>query len=93
MNGCGGKGARIKAPNFIFEASCNKHDELYEKGGKEVDRFIADFLFWWYMNKDVNLFAKKYWYVYPLSYLLGFMWAALYCIAVRIGGKKYFNYK
>lgn len=93
MNGCGGKDAKIKAPNFIFKASCNKHDKLYEKGGQEIDRFIADFLFLYYMIKDVKLFAKKYWYIYPLSYLLGFIWSIVYCLAVRIGGKKYFNYK
>ena len=62
-------------------------------GGQEIDRFIADFLFLYYMIKDVKLFAKKYWYIYPLSYLLGFTWSILYCLAVRIGGNKYFNYK
>ncbi len=93
MNGCGGENSWLNPPNFIFLSSCNKHDEMYEKGGKEVDRFIADFLFWWYMHKDVRKFANKYWYIYPIAYLVGFLWAATYCTAVRIGGKKFFNYK
>jgi len=93
MNGCGGDGSCINPPNFIFKASCNKHDKLYEAGGKEIDRFVADLLFWWYMHKDVRGFAKKYWYIYPVSYTLAFLWAALYCVSVRIGGKKFFNYK
>jgi hypothetical protein len=93
MNGCGGKGMKVKIPQFIFNASCNIHDLLYEKGGKEVDRFIADFLFYWYMLKDVNIYAKKHWYVYPFAWLFSFVWATTYILGVRIGGKKYFNYK
>lgn len=86
-NGCGGKGSWIKVPNFIFEASCNTHDVGYGIGGNEARRFECDGKFFIIMIKDTfkvkNWFKRVYYQV----------WAFVYFIAVRIFGKKYFNYK
>ena len=86
-NGCGGKGAKIKVPNFIFEASCNKHDKGYGIGGDEARRFECDGKFFIMMLKDTmrltGWFRRVYYQV----------WAFVYFIAVRIFGKKYFGLK
>ena len=86
VNGCGSKGAWIKIPNFIFKASCNKHDLYYNKGGNKHDRFVADYLFYKYMKEDV---INSKWYKIPYY----FIWATLYYESVRVFGKKHFNYK
>ena len=85
-NGCGGKGAWIKVPNFIFEASCNQHDIGYGIGGDEARRFECDGKFFIMMIKDtfqVNGWFKRFYFQ---------SWAFVYFVAVRIFGKKYFNY-
>jgi len=77
----------IKPPHRIFfKASCDKHDELYWKGGKEIDREMADRLFLYYMVEDVKrlpIYKRPYYYI----------WAKIYYFAVRLGGKSSFNYK
>ncbi len=85
-NGCGGKGSWIKVPNFIFEASCNKHDIGYGIGGDEARRFECDAKFLVMMLKDTYRVPDR---------ILRFYyqwWAFTYFFGVRIGGKKYFNY-
>ena len=84
-NGCGGKGSFINPPQFIFKASCNKHDELYNKGGNEYDRYVADQLFYQYMKEDVR---DSEFYLHPYYSF----WAWAYFKSVRIGGRKFFNY-
>jgi len=86
VNGCGGKGSWINPPNFMFEASCNKHDIGYGVGGDEAKRFECDGKFFIMMIKDT--FQVKGWF--KRVYYQG--WAFVYFIAVRIFGKKYFNY-
>lgn len=87
VNGCGGKGSWIKPPYAaFFEASCNKHDEGYDKGGTEANRFECDGKFFIMMIKDTFKINK------PLKRLYFQLWSFLYFVAVRIGGKKYFNY-
>jgi hypothetical protein len=86
-NGCGGKGAWIKVPNFIFEASCNKHDEGYNDGGDEARRFECDGKFFIMMIKDTY---QVKWWIKRVNYQI---WGFVYFIAVRLFGKKYFNYK
>ena len=84
-NGCGGKGAWIKVPNFIFKASCNHHDFYYWRGKDEADRKKADKAFYKFMRIDiseVNSLKKPYYHVWALSYYL----------AVRLFGRKFFNY-
>lgn len=87
VNGCGGKGSWINPPNFIFEASCNKHDEGYNVGGDDARRFECDGKFFIMMIKDT--FIVKGWF--KRMYFQA--WAFTYFIAVRIFGKKFYNYK
>jgi len=86
INGCGGKGAWIKVPNFMFEASCNKHDIGYGIGGDEAKRFECDGKFLIMMLKDTMSLTGWFRRVYFQS------WAFIYFIAVRIFGKKFYNY-
>ena len=84
-NGCGGKGGWINPPEFLFHASCNQHDFYYWRGGNKHDRGTADKLFYKFMREDCNTQA---WYKIPLAHAV----ALTYFVAVRIAGKKYFNY-
>ena len=84
-NGCGGKGSWIKAPNFLFKASCYQHDYRYWLGTTKADRKRADEAFYRWMKRDIKERGKWYnkaWY---------HTWAYTYYKAVRIGGSKYFN--
>jgi len=87
-NGCGTKGGWIKPPNFIFKASCNQHDFYYWRGVTEHQREIADTSFYKYMKLDIKNanygFLKRSWYS---------TWAFSYYKAVRIFGKKAFNFE
>jgi hypothetical protein len=70
----------------MFEASCNIHDDYYNKGGNEIDRKIADVYLFEYMKQDIKklpVIKQPYFY----------MWVLLYYWAVRIYGTKYFYYK
>ena len=87
-NGCGGKGSWIKPPyRKFFEASCNKHDLGYNKGGNDADRFECDAKFLVMMLKDTyrigNCFKRVYYQ----------LWAFIYYLSVRIFGKKFWNEK
>ena len=87
-NGCGGKGSWIKPPlKAFFKASCDKHDIGYSYGGDAARRMECDAKFLAFMLSDtlmiVGLFKRTYYQ----------MWAFMYFFAVRIGGKKYFNYR
>lgn len=84
-NGCGGKGGWIKPPDFLFHASCDKHDELYTIGGTEEDRKADDDKFYELMISDTNISGGFDKYYFRL-------WAYIYYKAVRLYGKKYFNY-
>lgn len=70
----------------MFEACCNIHDEYYNKGGNEIDRKIADVYLYEYMKLDIShlpFWKRPYFHI----------WALIYYWAVRIFGKKYFNFK
>ena len=84
-NGCGGKGGLINPPEFLFHASCNQHDFYYWRGGKEEDRKKADNDFYEAMKMDIK---KAKWHLQPYYSF----WAFSYFTAVRLVGKKYFNY-
>jgi len=86
INGCGAKGAWINVPDFMFEASCNKHDIGYGIGGDEAKRFECDGKFLIMMLKDTMSLTGWFRRVYFQS------WAFVYFIAVRIFGKKFYNY-
>ena len=84
-NKCGPDKTPVSIPQFIFEADCKKHDALYKKGGNKYDRFVADWLFYRYMLKDV---LKQKWYKMPYYYF----WALSYYKTVRLFGWEFFNY-
>lgn len=87
MNGCGGEGSWIRPPyRIFFEASCNKHDKSYEEGGNAARRLECDTKFFAMMMKDT--WKKK-----GIKRLYYQCWAIIYYLGVRLGGKKYFNYK
>lgn len=80
-------GVTLRPPHHVFfHASCNKHDDLYWEWGNEIDRKIADVYLLEYMKADIRNLQP--WYKIPHFYI----WAYVYYIAVRIGGKKHFNY-
>jgi len=84
-NGCGSKGGIIKVPNFLFLASCNKHDFYFWRGGDSLEFIMANVLFYWFMLKDAwsALWYKRLYYIF---------WATAYFIAVMIGGWRVFNF-
>lgn len=82
---CGGKGSMINPPDFLFRASCYKHDALYDKGGTEEDRRRADDRFYELMLEDTERSEGFDRYYFKL-------WAYAYYKAVRLFGSKYFNY-
>lgn len=83
--GCGGKGSWLNPPEFCFHASCSWHDWEYCRGYTEADRKAADEGFYKAMKEDVS---RLPWYRRPLAYSA----AWTYYKAVRLFGKKYFNY-
>jgi|TARA_Y100000310_G_scaffold328330_1_gene396308 hypothetical protein len=94
MNGCGGKGSWIRPPyGKFYESSCNKHDKGYEKGGNELDRFECDAKFLVFMIKDTFRITHKINIIQFFVRVYYQFWAFIYFIGVRIGGKRYFNYK
>jgi len=85
-NGCGAKSGFIPVPEFIFHASCDKHDVLYLIGGTEEDKKKADVTFYRYMLLDVqneNSILKRIQYK---------AWAYVYYKMVCKYGKKCFKY-
>lgn len=85
-NGCGGKGSVFKAPKWLFNASCDRHDFNYWIGCKESDRLKADKQFLAAMKSDVSemkLLLK------PLRYIE----AHLFYFFVRKFGKTFFYYE
>jgi len=85
-NGCGAKGGFVNPPEFLFHASCNQHDFCYWRGGTEEDRKTADKTFYKYMTLDIVNEASRFKRIYYSA------WAYTYYKAVRVFGKKYFNY-
>ena len=64
-NGCGAKSGVIPVPQFLFKASCDKHDVLYIIGNTESDRRKADDAFYHYIKIDVaneRSVFKRVWY-------------------------------
>ncbi len=83
-NGCGSKGGWIPVPQFIFTASCDRHDLAYALGGSEARRKECDKGFYAAMKKDASLqpYPLRAWYR---------VWAFTYYRAVRWFGGRYFN--
>ncbi len=59
-NGCGPKWLpiwiKVVMFNWFFEASCDKHDISYSKGGTEKMRREYDYKFWQAMKRDTLRF-------------------------------------
>lgn len=98
-NGCGAKGGWFKPPEYCFTASCNRHDFSYWLGGESFERKRADEGFlramiydaYWMIRKNLYgrpvLKRRPWWRRYWLKGA-----AYRYHWAVRLGGKKSFNY-
>lgn len=84
INGCGGKGGRVKPPQFRFRASCNQHDWNYYLGGSQADRAKADRQFYIAMLGDVRKLPLWRWPVHLTA-------AFLYYAAVRRHGMRFFD--
>lgn len=91
--GCGegSKGVWLDVPEFVFHDDCCLHDYLYNLGGTEADRKEADLIFYQAMKRsaikhgdDLGLLPLD-----RLSYLFA---AWVYYRAVRLFGKRFFNY-
>lgn len=85
-NGCGGKGSWVPVPDWLFRASCLRHDFNYWLGHTEQDRAKADRQFYEMMLEDV---AGTPWY-YPKFLARWRAW--IYYKAVRRYAKPYFYY-
>ena len=72
--------------NWFFEASCNKHDDGYEKGGDEIRRFECDWKFLQAMRRDIK---RIKWYWRPLATIIAYT----FFILVRAFGWRYFQYR
>ena len=85
-NGCGPKGLFIKVPDFIFTASCCRHDVNYWIGCTKKDRKRADKGFYRAMKADYMAYTK---FLTRRRYAL---WAWIYYRAVRMFGGRYFYF-
>lgn len=85
-NGCGPKGFPIPLPNFLFRASCNRHDFGYWRGGDDEDRKWVNAGFRRAMLEDANTRTgwRRIWYRF---------WAKTYAFAVDKFGKRFFTYR
>ena len=88
-NGCGPSWMPRKIAWLFFgwwyEASCDKHDVGYNKGGDEVRRFECDWKLLLAMLSDAT---RLKWYARLLAYPV----AILFFVLVRLFGWIYFNY-
>lgn len=84
---CGAGKTAFFIPQFIFKASCKKHDDYYSRGGGLIEKIKADTFFYAYMLEDISKggfkFFKKYFY---------FFMASLYFIVVSILGWTVFKW-
>jgi hypothetical protein len=87
-NGCGPKGGIIRPPySVFFEASCNRHDLSYHKGGSSKDRLRADKGFYHAMLRDCDRASPAIKRAYYRS------WSLAYYMAVRSFGWMFFSFK
>lgn len=85
-NGCGPRGLNWLIYDWVFLSSCRRHDFAYGRGGNELDRWHADWMF--YRNMLVNAWAQGcvgcgIWYS---------LMATLYYLAVMLFGWMGFDY-
>lgn len=77
----------VRLPQFCFKEDCCFHDFLYELGGSEEDRKLADEQFFGDMLWRIN--RGKPWWQLPGHYVT----AWVYYRAVRFFGKRFFRYR
>lgn len=86
VNGCGGKGSKVRPPKGIFyKASCNHHDYGYWVGCTDEQRLLCDKNLKKAMKDDCS---KLPWWK-QAAYR---PWCYGYYRAIRIAGKQYFYY-
>lgn len=88
-NGCGPwwLGTWIPdGPDNEFLCPCNRHDLDYDEGGRELDRWRAD---WFLLVRCVNNLARVRWYLW----VPGLCWALFFYLCVVAFGWTTFNYK
>ena len=71
--------------DWFFEASCNYHDEGYDKGGNEPRRWECDFKFFLAMLRDTK--RVRWYFMLP-----AFSMAISYYLIVLLTGWIQFNY-
>ena len=89
LNGCGPRVAGWAVPELAFHDACNLHDLMYNMGGVERDRRVADAVF-------LDLMLGNLWINYSRRRLHKRLWlrasAHLYFWAVRFFGGATFQY-
>lgn len=100
-NGCGCESGVLKwlKPPYakVFYTPCCMHDDDYDRGGNEQDRWIADR---WLYNRMLKVIRQNYVQNHrvvtdkssPWEILKLVMVANLYYASVRLFGRFYFNY-
>ena len=86
-NGCGSKAGFLNPPEFLFHASCDRHDWSYWVGGVEEDRAFADRGFYRAMLVDVENYSGPWHRRAAMRFT-----AWLYFRAVRRFGGQFFGY-
>jgi hypothetical protein len=86
--GCGPGVTMLLIPQFIFRASCEKHDEYYDIGGGLIEKVYADVMFCAYMLEDIKKGQFGFWKRYGY-----FLVVLLYFILVSIFGLFIFKWK
>ena len=75
-----------KVLNCFFKEMCIEHDELYDLGGDETDRYNADWSFWASMKEETAKFGI-------MKRVLRLITAVSFITWVRLFGWISFNYK
>jgi hypothetical protein len=91
MKYCGIGKTAFLIPQFLFKASCKKHDDYYKKGGRLLDKIYADVMFYALMLEDIRHGAYKF-----IKRNFYFLMATLYFFVVLSFGWisfNWFNYK
>lgn len=85
---CGAGKSACLIPDFIFTASCSKHDDYYKKGGGIIEKVKADTFFYAYMLDDIS--KGNYKFIRKMCY---FKLASFYFVVVSIFGIFFFKWR
>lgn len=88
-NGCGPNWLPKKVKdllfNWFYESPCDDHDKAYRKGGNELDRWRADFVF--LRSMLLNLFN-----IHPIAFPIAAVQALVFYLLVMLFGWTRFTY-